>query len=100
MNSIRSAYLIRRIAVILAGLTGSLLAISTGAPAAFAYVLPPHGGSGGTAGPPPVQTIVTGGMAGWQITLIAVAAALIAATGAVLLDRARAARGHQAAPSA
>ena len=31
-------------------------------------------------------------MAGWQITLIAVGAALVAATAAVLLDRARAAR--------
>jgi hypothetical protein len=91
---------IRRVAVILAGLTGSLLALSAGAPAAFAYVLPPGPSSGGVAGPPPVQAIVSGGMPGWQITLIAVAAALIAATGAVLLDRSRAARRHRTAPSA
>jgi len=91
------AHLIRRVAVILAGLTGSLLALSTGAPAAFAYVLPPGPSSGGT---PPVQTIVTGGMPGWQITLIAAAAAILAAVGAVLLDRARAARRHQTASSA
>ena len=31
-------------------------------------------------------------MAGWQITLIALGAALVAATAAVVLDRARAAR--------
>jgi hypothetical protein len=31
-------------------------------------------------------------MPGWQITLIALGAALVAATAAVLLDRARAAR--------
>jgi len=100
MNTVLTAHLIRRVAIIMAGLTGALLAVTTGAPAAFAYVLPPHGGSGGTAGSPPVQAIVTGGMPGWQITLIAAAAALIAGTGAVLLDRARVARRHQAAPSA
>ena len=36
--------------------------------------------------------VITTGMAGWQITLIALAAALAAATVAVLLDRARTAR--------
>ena len=88
-------------AALLAGLTGSLLALSTVSPAAFAYVLPPGPSSDGTAAPPPVHTIVTGGMPGWQITLIAAAAAGIhAATTALLLDRARAARRHQAAPSA
>jgi hypothetical protein len=35
--------------------------------------------------------IIAGGMAGWQITLIAVGAALVAATAAVLVDRALAA---------
>ena len=99
MNPIHPAHLIRRVAVIMAGLTGSLLAISTGAPAAFAYILPPHP-AGGTAGLPPAQTIVTGGMPGWQITLIAAAAAILAVTAAVFLDRAWAARWHQAAPSA
>ena len=39
-----------------------------------------------------VHTAVTGGMPGWQITLIAVAAALLAATVAVLVDRAWASR--------
>jgi hypothetical protein len=38
-----------------------------------------------------VHSIVTGGMPGWQITLIAAGAALLAATVAVLVDRARAA---------
>jgi hypothetical protein len=99
MNPIHPAHLIRRVAVIMAGLTVSLLAISTGAPAAFAYILPPHP-AGGTAGLPSAQTIVTGGMPGWQITLIAAAAAILAATAAVFLDRARTARRHQTAPSA
>jgi hypothetical protein len=99
MNPIHPAHLIRRVTVILAGLTGALLALSIGASAAFAYILPPHP-TGGTAGLPPVQGIVTGGMPGWQITLIAVAAAILAATMAVFLDRARADRRHQTAPSA
>jgi hypothetical protein len=37
----------------------------------------------------PVLAVVTSGMPGWQITLIAAGAALLAATVAVLLDRAR-----------
>jgi hypothetical protein len=36
--------------------------------------------------------VTVGGMAGWQIALIALGAALVAATVAILLDRARAAR--------
>jgi len=44
--------------------------------------------------------VVAGGMPGWQIALIAIAAALVAAATAVFLDRARAARRHQAAPTA
>jgi LPS O-antigen subunit length determinant protein (WzzB/FepE family) len=47
-----------------------------------------------------VHTIVTGGMLGWQIALIAVAAGVIAAAVAVLLDRAWAARRHLTAPTA
>ena len=39
-----------------------------------------------------VHTVLAGGMAGWQVTLIAVGAALLAAVVAVLADRARAER--------
>jgi hypothetical protein len=39
-----------------------------------------------------VRVIAEGGMPGWQIALIALAAALVAAAVAVLLDRARTAR--------
>ena len=42
--------------------------------------------------PPPVRVVAEGGISGWQITLIALAAALVAAAVAVLPDRARAAR--------
>jgi hypothetical protein len=41
---------------------------------------------------PAVHIVVAGGMPGWQISLIAVGSALLAATFAVLLDRARATR--------
>ena len=91
MNGFRH---IRRLASVLAGLAGVLLAF--GATPAFASI--PHPG-GATGDPPPVfpapthtVTLVTGGMPGWQITLIAIGAALLAATVAVLLDRARATR--------
>jgi hypothetical protein len=88
---------IRRFAAVLAGLAGALVAF--GATPAFAMRVPPPGGSGittspaGTTTPPAeVHTVVVGGMPGWQVALIAVGAALLAATVAVLLDRTRTAR--------
>jgi hypothetical protein len=85
-----------RLTAVLAAVTAGLLVTVCGVPAAFARPVPPPGGSYGPAGPVPATTIVhvitTGGMAGWQITLIALAAALLAATVAVFADRARAAR--------
>ena len=75
---------------ILAGAAVTLIALATNAPAAFATNVPPPGITGTTHGKPvpsTVHMVTTGGMAGWQITLIAVAAALVAATVAVLLDR-------------
>jgi hypothetical protein len=113
----------RRLAGLLAGLAGTLLALSIGAPAlALAAPLPrspelapgssvPAGvhttvrSPGGvlsrlegpvlvspqrphTAMPAHIHAAITGGMPGWQITLIAIGAALAAATVAVLLDRA------------
>jgi hypothetical protein len=99
MNRTRLFRPIRRLASILATLAAVLLAIAT--PAVFALPVPPAGGGDGTAGsPPPVQVVVAGGMPGWQIALIAIGAAILTAGMAVFLDRARAARRHQAAPSA
>jgi hypothetical protein len=51
-------------------------------------------------GPVPGHTVVVGGMPGGQIALIAAGAAVPATALAVLLDRARASRRHQTAPSA
>ena len=96
MNGIRR---IRRLAYVLAGLAGVLLAF--GATPAFASI--PHPGVPAGDPPPvfpaPTQTVtlVTGGMPGWQITLIAIGAALLAATVAVLLDRVRATRRNAVA---
>ena len=80
----------RRIFAAVVTLAGTVLALAT-APAAFAHPLPPADccTSGTATG---VTFITEGGMPGWQITLIAVGAALIAAVLAVLLDRAWAAR--------
>jgi hypothetical protein len=79
---------------ILVALAGVLLATAA-TPAAYAS-LPPHGGGAGST-QTTVRVIAGDGMPGWQITLIAVGAALAAATVAVLLDRARAARKAHAA---
>ena len=52
--------------------------------------------------PAPVQvrTIVAGGMPGWQIALIAIGAALVAAAAAIVLDRMLASRRDATAMSA
>ena len=86
---------LRRLAAALAAIICAVLASAAVVPAASAMIpIPP----GGPAVPAPAVRLVTeGGMAGWQIALIALGAALLAATAAVLLDRARAAR--QAAPA-
>ena len=96
---------IRRFAAVLPGMAGALVAF--GATPAFAVHVPPPGsGSGvstspvGTTAPVEVHTVVVGGMPGWQIALIAVVAALLAATVAVLLDRARGSRRKAIAAAA
>jgi hypothetical protein len=102
MNPIRT---IGRLACMLTGLAVALAAAVMAAPAAFAATqpYPPPG--------PPAETVrfgpvahtfngVTGDMTGWQITLIALGAAILGAVVAVLLDRARAARRHRPATAA
>ena len=85
---------IRRFAAVVAGLTCALLASAAAAAPSFASV--PHPGAPvAPPGPVIVHTAVAGGMPGWQITLIAVGAALLAATAAVLIDRARPTRQNR-----
>jgi hypothetical protein len=80
----------RRIFAAVVTLAGTVLALAT-APAAFAHPVPPPDCC--TSGTATGVTVITGGgMPGWQITLIAAGAALVAAVLAVLLDRAWAAR--------
>jgi len=74
-----------------AALGGALLTLAVAAPAALATIPDPGGGPGPGIQPESI-TVVTGGMPGWQITLIAVGAALVAAIAAVLLSRAWAGR--------
>jgi hypothetical protein len=99
MNPIRH---IRRLAGVLAGLACAWLGLAVTAPAAFAGASPTPGPAGyitpgaeppgwhppGYQAPLPVHTVVIGGMPGWQIALIAIGAALLAATTAVLVYRA------------
>jgi hypothetical protein len=108
MNPIRH---IRRVTAALAGLAGALLAFAA-APAAFARPAPPagelpaplaahiHQQAPQAPGPVPIHAVVVGGMPGWQIALIAVGAALFAATAAALLDRAWTARRGSATATA
>ena len=101
MNRIHHRLRVRRIAAVLGAFAASVLALVTGATAAFAYPDPPMGGPAAPVQPQPqVHTIITGGMPGWQITLIAIGAALFAAALAVTLDRAHTAHRQLTAPGA
>jgi hypothetical protein len=80
-----------------ATLTWALLASAVIVPAAWAEnVIPP----GGETPPARPVHVISGGMASWQVTLVALGAALVAAALAVRLDRALAARrqGRRPAP--
>ena len=93
---------IRRVGGALAALTCAMLGLAVTARASFASLLPPPGGDigGSVTSPPAARTvtrvIVIGGMPGWQIALIAVGAAVLAAALAVLAYRALTA--HRKAP--
>ena len=82
---------LQRILAAVVTLAGAVLALAT-APAAFAKPLPPPDCCTSGAANGSVTVVAGGGMPGWQITLIAVGAALAGAALAVLLDRAWAAR--------
>ena len=94
---------IRRICqstVIAAGLAVALLTSGTLSPAANAIIVPPPGGPAGPVNvPTQLHNVAAGGMPGWQITLIATGAAILAAAAAVLLDRAHTARRHLTTPN-
>jgi hypothetical protein len=110
---------IRRLIATLAGVGCAWLGLAAAAPAALAVRVPPPGGQAVITAPPgppgwnkhpplppghmhhsvhltpvrvPVHTVVIGGTPGWQIALIAIGAALFAATAAVLAYRAWTAR--------
>src|SRR5271169_6105565 len=96
---------LRRLATAMAAVTVGLLASVATIPAAFARVIPPPGGSYRTTSVAPVPSTTVhaagaGGLAGWQITLIAVGAALAAAAVIILLDRVRTARRAVPSPAA
>lgn len=81
----------------LAALGGTLVALAATGTAAMATIVPPPGGGTSNLPPGPSQVApqavtVAGGMPGWQITLIALGAALVAAVLAVLADRVWSAR--------
>jgi hypothetical protein len=86
----------RRTANVVLALCGSLVGFVLFAPSAFAMIARPMGGASPVVSPQPqpivLRTVVTGGMAGWLIALIAVGAALLAGTVAVVTDRARSAQ--------
>ena len=94
----QAAARLRRLAAALAAVICAELASAAIVPAASASIPIPPGGPAVSA--PAVPVVTAGDMAGWQITLIALGAALIAATAAVLLYRVRAGRRAASATTA
>jgi hypothetical protein len=104
-------HFVRRTASAVFVLCSSFLGLALFAPSAFALMigfrsyasgqLPLGGAQPGLAQPHQtvVHAVVAQGMAGWLITLIAVGAALLAATAAVFRDRARASHRSLAVPA-
>ena len=88
----------RRLGRLLAGLGALVTMLVITGTAAMAAQVPSSGGGGEVIQPAPLPP-TAGGMPGWEITLIAVGAALVAAVLAVLADRARSARRQPAAAS-
>src|SRR5215471_12308839 len=93
-----------RSGMVLAGIVVTLLTLGSATPAfAVTMTLPlPPGGPQAAAhhGAAATHIIAASGTPAWQITLIAIAAALVTATGAILLDRARHGIGGRAAAGA
>jgi hypothetical protein len=98
------SHFVRRTVSVVLAICSSLLSFVLLAPSAFALMVNfptyANGRAPSLVGTQPavpqphaaiVRTILTGGMPGWLITLIAVGAALLAAAVAVFMDRARAA---------
>jgi hypothetical protein len=78
---------------VVAALGGTILVFVLFTPSAFAFVVRPVGDGSSSAVPPasvPATShyVVQSGTAGWEIALIALTAALLTATAAVLTDRA------------
>src|SRR5689334_3867421 len=95
---------LRRITAVLSVAVAAVLGWAAAVPTASAAVIPVPGAGAGygpalAAQGGTIQVITAGGMPGWQIILIAVAAALAAATTAVFLDRARASRRTTTSPT-
>jgi len=97
----RTARLLSAVAALagLTGLAGVLLSVAT-SPAAQAMRLPAGGATRPMPPSIPVRTVVVGGMPGWQITAIALGAALAAAITVVLAGHARSVRRRLPATTA
>ena len=100
----KHVHVVRRTASVVLAICSSFLGFAFFAPSSFALMVNfPTYANGRMPSPtgarqpvPPgltvVHMVVTGGMAGWLVTLIAIGAALFTATVAVMMDRARVAR--------
>lgn len=99
----RHIHRISHLARFLAAFACAILALVVSEPTAFAMRVPASGGSSGVAPTSPrptfTHTVVSSGMPGWQIVVIVAVVALLSATIAVVVDRARAAHRTRLVPA-
>lgn len=81
-------HLVRRTVKVVTAVGAMILGLAVFTPSAFALIARPVGDGTSTVAPTTGRHAAKLGMAGWEIALIAVAAAVFTATLAVLVDRA------------
>ena len=93
MNTVRIRHLV---AFLTASAAVNLLVLAAATPAIAATTRVPHYGSSVPSPQIPAQihTVMPGGMPGWQISLIAIGAALLGAALATVFDRTVTSRKH------
>jgi hypothetical protein len=84
----RRLHCTRRALAMLGGLICTATSIVTIAPTAFASPLPAPGTGDVPVPLGPVNTLLVGGLTGWQVVLIAIGSALLGAATALIVGRA------------
>ncbi len=82
-----NTHFLRRVAGLVVVATAGLVSFGSAGPAAFAMIVPPGGTTSGTV--TPTVTVISSGVAVWQVALIAAGTALLGAAVVLVAGRLR-----------